>query len=494
MPDVPFHVLSRLELPTRYEQLSNRLGPDVAKLLTAPEESLENVKRLATLAVQTREGMLVPCFGKTGTGKTTLASNLSFFAPALFGPTVVYDGMITAEALMASLENHTRDTPVANGKVVPFSLDHREGAPPTDAELAAIKRFLRTAPTPCLVLWLETDRERAVSIASRYTAITGRTIVELPLLIEGPSRKAWPTIAETTIELCNPISNKQARELGVEVEAYAADQFPSLGEYLRQIAIDLANMALKELASTKRPVTLILVFVSEALNRGALPSFTIGAEPGLLDSHSLLRSTPESAIGKRWEAKRGVLTHTVLRLDARAFWMPPAAAVAALHRYGPTEVKAILDGLDRKTPSPTDVSNYLERTDLGRYLLGDTATAYETRGRPAEDAKEAIAALARDYGYGHGNDKILNRALLDALVKFCATKSIAISEAAAETSLAFAKKVIPDNQLDLGSRVICIEYIWRSGDVLESGRRSEAAQYALEKLHNYAVALGWTAP
>jgi hypothetical protein len=52
---------------------------------------------------------------------------------------------------------------------------------------------------------------------------------------------------------------------------------------------------------------------------------------------------------------------------------------------------------------------------------------------------------------------------------------------------------MPDNHLDIGERVLCVEYMWRSGDALDSSRRSEAAQYALEKLHNYAVNLGWTA-
>jgi hypothetical protein len=70
-----------------------------------------------------------------------------------------------------------------NGRILPVSIDHREGAPPTDEELAAIKRFVRTTQAPMLVLWLETDRGRADRIAARHTALTGSTIVPLPVVI-----------------------------------------------------------------------------------------------------------------------------------------------------------------------------------------------------------------------------------------------------------------------------------------------------------------------
>jgi hypothetical protein len=197
-------------------------------------------------------------------------------------------------------------------------------------------------------------------------------------------------------------------------------------------------------------------------------------------------------IGKRWAAKRGVLTQTILRLDARAFWFPPAATVAILHRYGPEEVVKILESLKRTAPSPIDVSTYISRTDLGRYLLSDTGSAYETRGRPAEEAKDALAQVAVKFGFGRGNDKKMNRGFLDALGSFMRARELPVPAANAETALHFCSALIPDNQFDLNGRLLCVEYVWRSGDALASARRSEAAQYALEKLHNYAVNLGWT--
>src|SRR3989442_4016575 len=266
MRTAPGHVLARLDIPARYEQLSSRLGPDVVKLLTPPDANIDAVRRVATVAGQTGEGLLVPCYGETGTGKTSLAQNLSFFLPALFTPTISYDGEMSANSLADVVKRYTRENPPARGQLVPVNIDHREGAPPNDAELAGIKRFLRTCDVPCVALWLETDRDRARTIADRYTGITGRTIVDLPLTVTGPAREAWQDIAANTVELCNPLPGKQVAELGIDPRAYDPARFPSIGEFLKQIAIDFSKLVLEHQASTKRPITLVLAYVSEALD------------------------------------------------------------------------------------------------------------------------------------------------------------------------------------------------------------------------------------
>ncbi|GLC25783.1 hypothetical protein [Roseisolibacter agri] len=493
MTTIPRHVLEQLSIPTRYEKLIERVGSDVVKLLTPPDGNIEAFRKVAVAAAQTGEGLLVPCYGETGTGKTTLAESLSFFLPGLFTPTATHQGLITYDALSAVVDRLRRETPPLKGQLIPLNIDHREGAPPTDEELASIKRFLRTSQVPCVVLWLETDLRRAQEVAERYTSITGRAIIDLPLTVTGPARETWHDIAGNTIELCNPLPEKQVGELGIEPRDYDVSRFPSIGEFMKRIAIDFSNQIIEHQSATKKPVTLVLAYVSESLDRGVLPSFTHGGEPGLLDSHALLKCTPESMIGKRWSAKRGVLTQTIFRLDARAFWFPPAAAVSILRRYGPQEVSALLERIGRSNPSPTDVSNYLSRSDLGRFLLGDTGTAYETRGRPAEEAKAALAKVGSEYGFGSGNDKKMNAAFLEALLALLESQDHRVRASAAEQALDFCGGIIPDNQIDLGDRIVCIEYIWRSGEALDTSRRSEAAQYALQKLHNYAVNLGWTA-
>jgi ABC-type protease/lipase transport system fused ATPase/permease subunit len=77
------HLLRQLELPARYEALVDRVGPEVARLLVDPGEQTKATMQRAGLAVKARgEGLLVPLVGRSGTGKTTLATNLSALLPA----------------------------------------------------------------------------------------------------------------------------------------------------------------------------------------------------------------------------------------------------------------------------------------------------------------------------------------------------------------------------------------------------------------------------
>ena len=80
--------------------------------------------------------------------------------------------------------------------------------------------------------------------------------------------------------------------------------------------------------------------------------------------------------------------------------------------------------------------------------------------------------------------------MLDGLKVFLEREQVEYADAGAETQLSFCP-LIPDNFIDRGADILCVEYTWRAGDFPGSSHRSEAGQYALTKLKNYAVALGW---
>jgi hypothetical protein len=486
------HLLERLVLPARYERLEHRVGADLVKLLAAPERSLDSLTRVGAAIRKSGEGAFIPMVGSTGVGKTTLANNLGYFLPALFAPTMPYQGAISYDALTDGV-NRLRAAGNVNGRILPISVDHREGAPPSDEELSAIKRFLRTTEAPMLLLWLETDHDIARRISDKHIRLTGKAAVDIPLLAEGPPPDTWQQIALHTLELCNNIPAGEIAEIGIDPHSYRPETFPTLGEFLKRISTDFANLLVDHQASSSRPIALVIAYVSGSLDRGVLSELTHG-EPGLLNSHALLRCTPDSMIGRWWADRRGALTQTIYRLDARAFWFPPAAGAAVLRRHGPQPVVEILEGLGRSALSPMELNDYLERTDLGRYLAGSDRTMTETRGRPAQEAQAALSAVAKHFGYGGARDKLLNGAVLEALRAFIPTLGLKLGAYANEQGLPFCTALIPDNQLDLDDRVLCIEYCWRSGEALASSRRSEAAQYALDKLRNYAVNLGWVAP
>lgn len=487
------HILERLVLPAKYERLELRVGADLVKVLTPPEETLAIFRRVAAAVKKTYEGAFIPVIGAPGAGKTTLANSLGFFEPATFAPTLRYQGAITFDALTDTVARFRQAAGIVNGRILPISIDHREGAPPTDEELAALKRFVRTTQAPMLVLWLETDPAIAQQIAARHMALTGAPVVPLPVIVSGPARETWQQIALHTLSLCNNLPEGEIVEIGIDPRTYDPAAASTLGEFLKRIAGDFASLLVEHQSSSIRPLTLVIEYVSGSLDRGVLSELTHG-EPGLLNSHALLRCTPESMIGRWWGSRRGYLTQTIFRLDARAFWFPPAAATAILRRHGPSEVIELLKGAGRALPSPAELRKSLESTDLGRYLAGSERTASETRGRPAEDAQRQLSQIAAQYGYGGGRDKVLNRAVLEALLVYLPTLGVPVAASASEQGLPFCSTLIPDNQIDVGDKILCVEYCWRSGEGLASSRRSEVAQYALEKLRSYAVNLGWIAP
>ena len=189
-------------------------------------------------------------------------------------------------------------------------------------------------------------------------------------------------------------------------------------------------------------------------------------------------------IGQKWNKQRGTLTQTILRLNARAFWLPPASIINVLTRYGPKGVKDIIVERRKDIPKPSDVSTYLQRTDIGKYFMSIKGAAYEMRGKPAEEAQAILKEISSKYGYTKGNDKELNRAMLLGFLDMFKDLDVQLKNDKAESGLEFCTSIIPDIQFEIDNQLICIEFAWRSGDILSSTRRSEAAQYILEKINN----------
>ena len=151
------HVLRELELPARYEALADRVGPEVAQLLVDPGDETRLTLERAGLSVKgRREGALLPLVGRSGTGKTTLARNLSTFLPNEYAATVSHDGAIDFDSLVEAAKKGA--PPRDDDRVIPINIDHREAVPPTPQELADIKRFIRDPAVGrrCVLLWPQT--------------------------------------------------------------------------------------------------------------------------------------------------------------------------------------------------------------------------------------------------------------------------------------------------------------------------------------------------
>lgn len=493
--DSPAHLLRQLKLPSRYESLVAAVGSDVARLLVEPSAETLAVFRRAALHIGSRgRGLFLPIYADSGTGKTTLISNLSGWIPGEYGPTArLAGGEISAERLRQAVAAVVQDhhLPINDKRVLVINVDDRESDPASDKELSQIKSFVRETGvgvdglgSRTLVVWPETSASNAVEMATAYVKRAGKSPVDIPAEVNGPSRDTWPGLALATLRLVNSVDHLDA--LGVNPDSYHADEFPTLGDYLDKISDDFVDLLDNLLTSTRKPLRLVVVFASESGKTGVLSELSSGYRYGLVDADKLVAATPNSVIGKWWSARMGLLVQSIVRLDARVTFVAPSLAVPVVHRFGPDEAKAAISSLGRTPRPPSEISTYFERSDFGRLLQGTASATAEIRGNPAADAAAAFRHLSAQVGFGSGQDKKLNRAFGDFLAQSQSSLGDVVVERKAD-----GMPLIPDVSLSTEEHVTAVEFHWRSGEYLVTANRSAIAQYVLVKLKAYASELGW---
>ena len=482
------HILDQLILPDRYERLREHLGDQVANLLVHPAK--ENVRELRALAdeIRTRqEGIMVPLRGNTGVGKTTFAMNAAQWVPGAFTPSVQYEGGLDFDELTEAVREFAKQLPADNAKIIPVNIDHRENNPPSGSELASLKRFLRTnaAGSPVLIFWPETDAKIASQLADRYVGIAGAASVPLPVHCSGPDRDTWQGIAKHTLALANNIENLE--ELGVDPADYAPSEFHTLGAFLRQISGDFNRkvQALRE--DLERPIGVVVAFASESADPGVLAQITSSTKYGLLDAHALVSVTPQSEVGRWWAERRGLLTRTIVQLNASALCLPPTAAASCVRNF--SDSMPLFDVAGYRRYGPARGARDLLRSDLGKYLTNSPMSRFEARGTPADEATAAFQLLS-DQGFNLGKDKKLNDLMALAIEQMLNDEESTVERVTSEEKLPFCP-LIPDVAVYFKDRVQCVEFTWRKGEFLSSKNRSTTAQYILTKLRNYARELGW---
>lgn len=484
------HILRRLRLPARYEGLVAAVGPDVVRVLVEPAQGTIDSFRSVGLAIPARaEGLFVPISADSGTGKTTLAQNLSSFLGEYFVPTALHQQEVSVAALEATVSSALAQLPANDARVVPLLVDDRESNPATDAELAAMKQFLRRSGTGSrsLIIWPETSESIAGDMARRYIAVAGDPPIHLPLLVLGPATATWRGVAEATLRLVNGLTSLD--ELGVDPDDYDPAEFPSLGAFLRRISDDFTRLVNDLLTATELPVSLVVLIASVSSDAGVLSQLTSGTEFGLLDPHALVDATPDSVIGRWWNDRRSLLTQLIVRMDARAFCAPPSVVVPVLRRYADPVFKAPLEALVALR-SEAELVRTFSRSDVGRFAAGEIRAAYESRGTPATTSESAFELLAEQVGFSAGRDKLANRGLAELLGAPALCEANDWTGVSPEEKLPFAP-IIPDIRIDRPGSYLCLELTWRKGEFLGSASRSAVAQYLLGKVQNYGRELGW---
>lgn len=485
------HLLEQLRFPDRYETLESYAGVNIANILVPPAKNLMDDFEYLSMEVKSRrEGVLVPITGESGIGKTTLASNLTQWIPKEYGPTLQFSKPISYDNLSFSYTEFIENFAENDERITPINIDHREGNPPTDQEIAEIKRFLRTTnKKPALLIWPETDPDNAVAISRKYSEIAGSLGVDVPIKVYGPEKNLWHGIASTTMQLVNGVNNLEL--LGVDPRSYDVEEYRTLGQFLRKIQQDFNKEKFQLKKSTQKPINVIFAFPSESADPGILTALYNNARYGLLDAVALVNATPNSAIGKWWDSRKNILIRAIVQMNVHAFCVPPAASISCLRNASDTDGAQVLDDLGIRRYGLARAARDLGRSDLGRFLLTGRLSGSEGRGTPAADAAAAFRQLS-EIGFNLGRDKGLNKIMANAITSLLKENESGYEKIEHEKALEFCP-IIPDNSIYREGEVVCIEYTWRQGEFLDSGNKSTVAQYILTKLKNYVIELGWIA-
>ena len=276
---------------------------------------------------------------------------------------------------------------------------------------------------------------------SRYSSIAGRAAIKLPLVWRGPERSTWQDIARHTLSIANKLPNLEL--LGVNPDDFDPEAFPTLGEYLRNLSQEFNRQKQRLRDELAKPVTVLIAFVSESNDPGVLSQFTNPSHYGLLDAHALVSVTSQSAVGRWWSARRGLLTRTIVQLNARAISVPPTAAASCVRNF--TTSMPMFDAVGYRRYGPARGVRDLSRSDLGKIVSGERISRFEARGTPPEDAAAAFSLLSEE-GFNLGKDKSLNGIMRDALEALLTDKKIDFTKVTSEKKLDFCP-LIPDNAI-----------------------------------------------
>jgi hypothetical protein len=483
------HLLQELKFPANYERLEAALGQQVARLLVQPgQQTNEAFEEIAHAITQEDVGLLCPIYARPGTGKTTLAENLDTFHYGLYGSTLAYAGPLKSAELVAAVGEHRSAMSANDDRITPINVDSREMLPPDATEMAELKQFVRTDEgARTVILWPTTSLSVAEEMGTRYTDIVSGVPVELPVHVGGPPKESWRQIAAHTLRLVNGV---ESLELLINPDDYNPEEHRSIGDFLRAMSKDFMARRLELLRSTRKPLTVTIVFGSESTDAGVLSQVTSGTRYGLLDGSALIGICKDSEIAKWWEPRRGLLTQTIVQLEAHAFAIAPTTTISVLRQFGNEVTKKDLTTLKFKPQGVGACNEALGRSDLGRHLRGEQMAAYEARGNPGDASVAAFSLLVEDGLISGNRDREVNKAMAAALIEFLSEDDDTRIQVKAEKQVE-GTQLIGDVQVLANDITHCIEFAWRKGEFMLPKNRSASAIYILRKLKSYATAMGW---
>lgn len=467
-----------LSVPDRFESLNNRANEKLGSIVVPIAESLAVIDKIYSQMASAGRGGFLILRGDSGAGKSTFLHTVGLFRENV--KTISVPSIIDIRKFFETANDE--------GHLSIFVLEEREALTSFSDELLeswlhSINGYIRSPKGhQSIVVWPCNTDILLNRIKELAESIGGNSLLSVKdgfSKFAGPSKSAFPKIAENTIAQLN--QGATFADLGISPDTVSAcvDTSKNIGAFMGHIRdeIQKSEQYVQSLVAQEQCRLWIIVAA------GNEPSQEVAAltrgRSAATDIERLMSATEANIVKylKKYPEKIGILATL---LDAKILYLPVTTAMSIVRAYSETALKKRMKdaNLSVKPDTKTDALDRLNTTEIARMLRSEAQTVLTRGTKLGSSSQEAFGKLT---DLASTNDIALNKAFGDALVDLNLVKSF-------KTEVDFGKGLTRTTDLLCEANMgrIRIEIMWR-----KKTSRAEIANYTLSKIYNYGKALGY---
>lgn len=500
-PEIEF---APLTLPIRYENLDRtveELGLNITDIIVKVDSAIEEINRLLQQINNGRNGKFKLFLGKSGQGKTTFLKTLdNFFSNIEVVP-------ISRDVSLSEIPSYIKKE-LPEEKQPIFIIEDRDNPRESEEDLRTffeeIRYQFRRDLHKILLIWPITDFSAANDINEIAIKVGNDSISSVDDCIyafDGLPKEKYYETADITSKSINAGKGLESYGITQNSSKEFVEESDTIGSFYSRLCdaslekIENTNAYLKNKTNPKVWILLPGDQATEidrtvkSLTTGVKYRIDIERILAYLDDESNL-----SAYLNKWRQKRNEAAFLLRQIDLRLFPVSPSLSLAAIRAYAPDEVKGVLKN---KKCLKSKAVEEIEKSAFYRLLLNDSIV---TDKSPPKTRVETALEYLRIQANASKNDKVLNKALGDALIDtFEKDKYKPIINIEGKNIEGTNMK--PDIHIRISdANVICLEPTWRTSgeDYSEFGiaktqntlTTGHIQKYVLDKAMEYINNIG----
>lgn len=498
-----------LILPLTYEEINNQFASsDVdVKMMEFVAPLIDTEEEISLIAKSIRQsGKLSFILGSPGVGKSTFLHTLHWRSHIPIRKVIDIDAndFLIDESLNNLFDEISRICEIEKEKidagVCAIVINYLESL--DEYSDSIVKSFFRRLNgllrnNPILILWPVTEKGDVDKMLSFTEAISGTLYKRDKQIIEisGPSKEDYIDIAKSTIRVLNDGSELSDFGLTNDDLLETFNGFSSLPEVDQNLREYYARIVSKWEINSKyleglkskipKPTEVWVVFpfkeAESLVNQFARKGNRIEDAWTAISDKFADYITGNNQRSNKWDSKRLQLAlHGAIK--TRIIYLPTNLIVTSAATF--TDNDNLKELIDRFNPPghwklKTQTKTSLKKSPIYKQLIGEQFPPGKRKGGPVLQALNTADPIYREIvkwisSGGSGSDTHLNKAIGRNL-----TES-GIKNVRVEKEHPWIKNVFPDIQVDLGHKIICIEFHYTAQD-----EPHVIADYTLKKLDIY---------